>query len=122
MKKVALFVVLASSMVATVSAWAGKDDHVIIQEAAKNHVQIIKAQKLADETAVTLTGTITKKITEESFELKDSTASILLDVDDDLSRAINLKVGDQVKVIGEVDTHRHRATDIEVVHIEKMTH
>lgn len=120
MKKIALFVVLAGSMSATVNTWASKDDHVIIQEAKNNHVQVVQIKKLADETAVTLTGTITKKINEESFEFQDKTASILLDVDDDLSRAINLQVGDKVKVVGEVDTHRKRATDIDVVHIEKI--
>ena len=119
MKKIGLFVV-ASTLLMTMNAWAGKDDHVIIQEAANNHVQIIQAQKLADETAVTLTGTLVKKIDAETFELKDATGTILVEIDDDISRATPVKVGDKVKVVGEVDTHRYKPTDIEVVLLEKI--
>lgn len=120
MKKLGL-VVIATTLVMTVNAWAGKDDHVIIQEAANNHVQVIQAKKLADETAVTLTGTLVKKIDAETFELKDATGTILLEIDDDISRVTPIKVGDKVKVVGEVDTHRYKPTDIEVVHLEKIT-
>lgn len=118
MKKTTLFLILASSM--TINAWAGKADHVVIQEAAKNHVQIVQAKKLADETAVTLTGTLVKQIDAEKFELKDATGTILLEIDDDISRVTPVKVGDKVKVVGEVDTHRYKPTDIEVVKIEKV--
>ena len=45
---------------------------------------------------------------------------ILLDIDDDLWKASNIKAGDKVQVGGEVDTHRYKPTDIEVVKIEKV--
>ena len=45
---------------------------------------------------------------------------ILLDIDDDLWKASHIKAGDKVQVVGEVDTHRYKPTDIEVVKIEKV--
>ena len=45
-----------------------------------------------------------------------------LEIDDDLWRAVGLKVGDHVRAVGEVDTHRYKPTDIEVVKIEKIQH
>ena len=120
MKKIALLAVIAGSLATSLSAWAGKDDHVIIQEAVNNHVQVAQAIKLADETAVTLTGTLVKQIDAEKFELKDATGTILLEIDDDISRATPIKVGDKVKVVGEVDTHSYKPTDIEVVLLEKI--
>ena len=120
MIKIALLAVIAGSLATSLSAWAGKDDHVIIQEAVNNHVQVAQAIKLADETAVTLTGTLVKQIDAEKFELKDATGTILLEIDDDISRATPIKVGDKVKVVGEVDTHRYKPTDIEVVLLEKI--
>ena len=44
------------------STWAGKDDHVLVQEAAKNVVMVNQIAQLADETGVTLTGQITKHL------------------------------------------------------------
>lgn len=76
--------------------------------------------KLKDETAVTLKGTLLKHLNEDHYEFSDGTWVILLDIDDDLWKASNIKAGDKVQVGGEVDTHRYKPTDIEVVKIEKV--
>lgn len=118
--------IFSTSVVATVvlssSAFAGKDDHLIVQEAAKNVVNVQQIAKLKDETGVTLTGQITKHIKSDHYEFKDTTGVISLEIDDDLWRAVGLKVGDHVRAVGEVDTHRYKPTDIEVVKIEKIQH
>ncbi|WP_343682900.1 NirD/YgiW/YdeI family stress tolerance protein [Acinetobacter baylyi] len=118
--------IFSTSVVATVvlssSAFAGKDDHLIVQEAAKNVVNVQQIAKLKDETGVTLTGQITKHIKSDHYEFKDTTGVINLEIDDDLWRAAGLKVGDHVRAVGEVDTHRYKPTDIEVVKIEKIQH
>lgn len=118
--------IFSTSVVATVvlssSAFAGKDDHLIVQEAAKNVVNVQQIAKLKDETGVTLTGQITKHIKSDHYEFKDTTGVIRLEIDDDLWRAAGLKVGDHVRAVGEVDTHRYKPTDIEVVKIEKIQH
>ncbi len=102
--------------------WAGKDDHVIVQEAAKNNVSVAQATKLADETGVTLTGQITKHLRSDHYEFKDQSGTIGIEIDDDIWRKAGLKVGDDVRLVGEVDTHRHKPTDIEVIKIEKQMH
>lgn len=102
----------------TANVWAGKDDQVIIQEAAKNNITVAQALRANDEVAVTLTGTIVGQTKHEHYELKDSTGTIGIEVDDDLIDLKQLKSGTQVKVVGEVDTHRYKPTDIEVVKIE----
>ena len=117
MKKTPLLLAIAV-LVMTSNVWAGKDDHVIIQEAAKNKITIGQAIRANDETAVTLTGTIVRQIKPEHQELKDSTGTIGIEVDDDLIDLKKLKPGTKVKVVGEVDTHRYKPTDIEVVKIE----
>lgn len=118
--------ILSTSVMATVvlssSAFAGKDDHLIVQEAAKNVVNVQQIAKLKDEAGVTLTGQITKHIKSDHYEFKDTTGIINLEIDDDLWRAAGLKVGDYVRAVGEVDTHRYKPTDIEVVKIEKIQH
>jgi len=103
-------------------AWAGKDDHVLLQEAAKNVVTVSQVAKLADETGVTLTGQISKHLQSDHYEFKDSSGSISVEIDDDIWRQAGLKVGDHVRLVGEVDTHRYKPTDIEVIKIEKYAH
>ncbi|MCU4582639.1 NirD/YgiW/YdeI family stress tolerance protein [Acinetobacter gyllenbergii] len=102
--------------------WAGKDDHVLLQEAAKNVVSVSQVAKLADETGITLTGQISKHLQSDHYEFKDSSGSIGVEIDDDLWRQAGLKVGDHVRLVGEVDTHRYKPTDIEVIKIEKYAH
>ena len=68
---------------------------------------------------MTLKGVISKHISGDDFELKDTTGTMVIDVDDDLSKPMQLKAGDKVRVVGEVDTHRVKPTDIDVIHIEK---
>ena len=102
--------------------WAGKDDHVIVQEAAKNVVTVSQVAKLKDETGVTLTGQITKHLQSDHYEFKDQSGTIGIEIDDDIWRQAGLKVGDHVRLVGEVDTHRYKPTDIEVIKIEKHAH
>ena len=122
MKKFILTASIAATVVLSSSAFAGKDDHVIIQEAAKNMVTVQQIAKIKDETGVTLTGQITKHIKSDHYEFKDRSGTISLEIDDDIWRAAGLTVGDHVRVVGEVDTHRYKPTDIEVVKIEKIQH
>ncbi|MFP6840995.1 MAG: NirD/YgiW/YdeI family stress tolerance protein [Acinetobacter sp.] len=121
MNKMCMTLCLTGSLLATTSVWAGKDDHVILAEAAQKVVTVAEAKKLPDATAVTLTGTLLKHLNQEHYEFNDGTGLILLEIDDDLWKAAGLKAGDKVTAIGEVDTHRYKPTDIEVVKIEKVT-
>ena len=117
MKKTPI-IVTAILMALTANVWAGSSDQKVIDQAAKNSVTVAQATNLADETAVNLTGTIIRHIQEDHFELKDETGSIHVEVDDKLASINQLKAGTKVKVYSKVDTHREKATDIEVYKIE----
>lgn len=120
MHKILMVILFTSSICTTVSTWAGKDDHIIIQEAASNQVKVAEVKHLKDETAVTLKGTLLKHLNEDHYEFSDGTGLILLEIDDDLWKSAGIQVGDKVTAIGEVDKHRYKPTDIEVVKIEKV--
>ena len=121
MKKSVWLAVFVSSAFMASSGWA-KSDAALLTEAKANVVTVTQAKNLKDETGVTLTGQIVRQLKPQGddFEFKDSTGSIILDVDDDLWMPLSLKAGDQVRVIGEVDTHRVKPTEIEVIHIERI--
>lgn len=121
MKQSIWVALLLSGALMTPTAWA-KSDAAIIQEAKTNVVTVAQAHKMKDKTGVTLTGQIVRQITlhEDDFEFRDKTGSIVLDIDDDLWEPLNLKAGDKVRVIGEVDTHIKKPTEIEVVRIERI--
>lgn len=102
------------------ASWAGKSDQMIVNEAAQNTVTVAEAKQLADETAVTLSGVIVKRIRGDHFQLNDGSGSIDIDVDDDFWKPMGLKAGDQVKVMGKVDTQSGQSANIDVVKIEKL--
>lgn len=97
-----------------------KSDQAIQQEATQHAVTVAQIKTLADETGVTLAGHIVRHISGDDFEFKDASGSIVIEVDDDLWKPMQLKAGDKVRLIGEVDTHRRKPTDIEVISIEKI--
>lgn len=105
-------------MALTANVWAGDSDRKIIDRAAKNTVTVSQANTLPDETAVNLTGTIVRHVQDEHFEFKDDTGSIHVEIDDKLASVNQLKAGTKIKLYGEVDTHREKPTDIDVVKIE----
>lgn len=108
--------------IAASHTWAGKQDAVLLKEAAQNSVLVRDIVKYADETGVTLTGKISKHLHSDHYEFQDQSGSIVVEIDDDLWQQSRLSVGDSVRLIGEVDTHRYKPTDIEVMKIEKYGH
>ena len=119
MKKIMTALTMAMALAASPMVLA-KTDQALLKEAAKNPVTVAKAKTLKDETGVSLTGSIVRHVAGDEFEFKDATGSIMLDIDDDLWQPMQLKAGDRIRVMGEVDTHRSKATDIEVIKIERL--
>lgn len=97
--------------------WAGDAEDQRIISAAKP-VTVAVALKAAKDTPVQLTGTIVVQVKHEHYQLKDQTGVINVEIDDDLASAAQLKNGTKVRVIGEVDTHRYKAKDIDVVKVD----
>ncbi len=106
-------------MACTANVWASDhDDQKIMDAAAKHPVTVAQAKKAADETAVSVTGTIVREVKHEHYELKDASGTIMVEIDENLATAAQLKAGTKVRVLGEVDTHKHKPTDIDAVKVE----
>lgn len=119
MKKKSLWLIGALFTALSTQAFAGHDDDLrLIAAASKNAVTVAQAAKLPDDTAVTVTGTIVRQIKHEHYEIKDGTGVINVEIDDDLATASQLKKGTKIRVMGEVDTHRYKPSDIEAVKVE----
>lgn len=117
MKKILLLSGLLSIFAAPV--WA--DDHKdqrIIAAAAQNQMTVAQALQAAKDTPVAVEGVIFSKIKHEHYQLKDQTGVINVEIDDDLASARQLAKGTKILVIGEIDTHRYKAKDIDAVKIE----
>ncbi|WP_457794908.1 NirD/YgiW/YdeI family stress tolerance protein, partial [Acinetobacter baumannii] len=80
MKKI-LFTTLTGLVLLTSSTAFARTDPALLNQAAKNVVTVSKAKTLADETGVTLTGTIVKHIAGDHYEFKDQTGSKALRTD-----------------------------------------
>lgn len=119
MKKTASLCLWVATLLTTGLTYAGVD-HQLIQSAEKNIVTVAQAKKLSDETPVLLNGTLLKHVNQDYYEFQDRSGIILLDLDDDLLRDANVKIGDPIRIWGEIDTHRYKPTDIEVEKIEKI--
>lgn len=119
MKKLILSLVLASSAVFSTVASA-KSDAELMSLAEKNVVTVAQAKASPDETPISLTGTLLKHLNQDHYEFQDDTGVILLEIDDDDWEESGVKVGDRVHVLGEVDTHTYKPTDVEVLKITKL--
>jgi uncharacterized protein (TIGR00156 family) len=88
--------------------------------AAAGQITTVKqAQAAADDTKVVLEGTITKRISSEHYEFKDATGSIQVEIDnDDWPAGAAVSENTKVRLTGEVDHHKLKATDIDVDRVE----
>lgn len=119
MIKKSMLVGLSSLLLCSAAAFADVDQK-LIQKAEKNPVSVKQVKQLRDETPVSLSGEIFKHLNKDHYEFKDSTGIMLLDIDEDVLDAAKVKIGDRVKVWGEVDTHSYKPTNIDVEKLEKL--
>lgn len=68
---------------------------------------VAQAKRLADDTYVSVTGKITRALSNEKFELQDSTGKIRVEIDDDYG-SVSQFVGKTVTVSGEIDKGKGR--------------
>lgn len=85
----------------------------------KKITTVEEALTLKDDTKVTLEGSIVKHLGGEHYLFKDATGEVSIEIDHKDWRGVEVGPEDTVIIEGEVDHHRHRATDIEVNRIFK---
>ncbi|WP_448683438.1 NirD/YgiW/YdeI family stress tolerance protein [Pseudomonas nicosulfuronedens] len=89
--------------------------------AAAQITTVKQAQTAADDTPVVLEGVITKRIGGEHYEFKDATGSIQVEIDhDDWPAGASVSENTKVRLTGEVDHHKQKATDIDVDRVEVL--
>ncbi|MBD9633049.1 NirD/YgiW/YdeI family stress tolerance protein [Pseudomonas sp. LABIM340] len=87
--------------------------------AAAQVTTVKQAQSAHDDTPVVLEGVITKRIGGEHYEFKDATGSIEVEIDnDDWPAGAAVSENTKVRLTGEVDHHKLKATDIDVDRVE----
>ncbi|HNP35635.1 MAG TPA: NirD/YgiW/YdeI family stress tolerance protein [Woeseiaceae bacterium] len=76
-------------------------------------VTAAEVEGLADDTQVRLLGYIVRKTGDEEYEFKDDSGTLIVEIDDDDWRGVNVSPGDKVQLTGEVDKEWNR-TEVEV--------
>jgi len=66
---------------------------------------VAEAMKAADDTPVVLTGQITKKLSNETYEFKDATGTIQVEIDDEDLPGQPFDDKHTLRLTGEVDKH-----------------
>ena len=66
-------------------------------------VTAAEAAGLPDDTAVRLTGYITKSLGDERYEFRDDTGTLIVEIDDDDWDGAEVTPNDQVELAGEID-------------------
>ncbi|WP_434778063.1 NirD/YgiW/YdeI family stress tolerance protein [Neisseria sp. Ec49-e6-T10] len=111
MKKQLTILMSVVTLLFSSSVFADNDD----QSYAQN-VTVTQAKQLGDETHVVLTGKIVKRLGDDQYLLRDSSGSIVIEIDDDYV----IKVGDKVKVYGQIDKDDHKRIKIDSDRVTKL--
>lgn len=80
---------------------------------AANDMHVSDALNARDNTQATLTGTLGKSLGHERYEFSDDSGQMTVEIDDDITRHITLKSGQDVTLYGEID-REHDTNEFEV--------
>lgn len=79
-----------------------------------------QALKMSDDSPVALKGNITQSLGDESYQFKDGTGNIILEIDREHWLGQNVTPADTVIIYGEVEKDFMESTEIDVYHILKQ--
>ena len=83
--------------------------------AANSSVKTVQeALTLRDDTPVILQGNIVNSLGDEKYTFKDSTGEIMVEIDNEDWRGVDVTPNDTVEISGEVDKEMFEATKIDV--------
>lgn len=111
MKKILGLSVLALALTACSSNQSvapAAQSAVIGGQPFSNVISVQQALASADDTHVTLEGTIVKKVGHEKYQFSDGTAQILVEIDDDEWRGQTVSPDTRVRLAGEIDRELNR--------------
>ena len=115
MKKL-LMLTIATIFVTTVNVSA-KDNKGGFQNNTQEIISVSEIAELKDGDYVVMQGNILEKTGDETYNFKDNTGTIILEIDDDSWADITVTPNDIVIIEGEVDKNMMNPTIIEVEEI-----
>lgn len=77
-------------------------------------ITIQEALKLSDNTRVTLQGQIVNKLGDEKYTFKDATGEVVIEIDDEDWKGINVTPENTLIISGEIDKEVFEATKVDV--------
>lgn len=104
------------------AAWADNHQHEIAL-AKKNPVQVRDIAQLSDDSLVALRGRLVQHVRGDHYIFADKSGKIEVEIDDDVlsprqvQRHLKQK-NHTVYLLGEVDTHPQKPTQVEAFHVE----
>lgn len=111
---------VASSMSVQAQALNQPNAQPLNQASVPAKVTVAQAKELPDDSQVILEGILVKKLGHENYEFKDDSGTISVEIDDDDWHGQLVNAGQKVRLVGEVDTHRIKPTDIDVKKVEVL--
>lgn len=70
---------------------------------ARKLVTVTEALSMRDDTHVKLSGHIVKALGDEKYEFKDSTGTLVVEIDDEDWHGLNVSPDEKVEIAGEID-------------------
>lgn len=81
---------------------------------------VAEALKMSDDTPVILNGQIEKSLGGEKYQFKDATGTVIVEIDDEDWRGVDVRPEDMVTIKGEVDKDMFTTEiDVDVVELKK---
>ncbi|MBM6549809.1 NirD/YgiW/YdeI family stress tolerance protein [Marinomonas ostreistagni] len=80
---------------------------------AATDMKVSEALDARDDSIATLTGTLGKSLGHERYEFSDDSGTMVVEIDRDISRHIDLKSGQDVTLYGEIE-REHDGNELEV--------
>ena len=119
MKKFMMFVLIAF-VAAGVTAFANYETGRACKATKPMMTSVSEALKMNEDTIVTLRGNIVDKISEDKYTFKDSTGTMMVDIDNDKWAGISQDTKDMLELSGEID--REAGTvELDVDSIKKVS-
>lgn len=79
-------------------------------------ITVAEALKMSDDTMVTVQGNILKKISDDEYQFKDSTGTMIVEIDHDKWNGISADTNDTLILSGEIDKeYNHTKLDVDMV-------
>ena len=81
---------------------------------------VAQAKTLADDSYVTLEGTIVSQVNSDEYIFRDATGDIKVEIDEKDWNGVNVGPNDKIRIHGEVDKELMRDAEIDVKRVERL--